>query len=226
MKKLKIKNQKGITLIALIITIILLLILAIVTISAVNEGNIFAHANNAATKYQEEVAKENAKISEWLTRLEEIDGTPKNFLQKEGLTSPNVIFNKVYTCDNYTRAEGITAIIEVTDNSIVLKENGTIRVQYDEEMLNFFRSIAPQYAAENPEYTEEEWYIIMRDSICPISSDYIVYAEGGGSYHWLLKFSNPGTIEVYYATYEDHIESIDALCDDNYFVGTFTVSES
>ena len=50
----KIKQNKAITLIALIITIIVLLILAVVTISAVNEGSIFAHANNAATRYKEE----------------------------------------------------------------------------------------------------------------------------------------------------------------------------
>ena len=49
--KTNLKEQKGITLIALIITIVVLLILAVVTISAVNEGSIFAHANNAATRY-------------------------------------------------------------------------------------------------------------------------------------------------------------------------------
>ena len=56
------KTQKGITLIALIITIIVLLILAVVTISAVNEGSIFAHANNAATRYSQEAERENALI--------------------------------------------------------------------------------------------------------------------------------------------------------------------
>jgi len=72
MKKL-IKNEKGITLIALIITIILLLILAIVTISAVNEGNLFAHANNAATKYTAEAELENTKITEWISKMEQYD---------------------------------------------------------------------------------------------------------------------------------------------------------
>jgi len=71
----KFKDQKGITLIALIITIILLLILAIVTISAVNEGNLFAHANNAATKYQEEAKLENTKITEWVSKMEQYDSS-------------------------------------------------------------------------------------------------------------------------------------------------------
>ena len=63
------KTQKGITLIALIITIIVLLILAVVTISAVNEGSIFAHANNAATRYSQEAERENALIHNLLGTL-------------------------------------------------------------------------------------------------------------------------------------------------------------
>ena len=57
MKK-NLKENKGITLIALIITIIVLLILAVVTINAVNEGSIFAHANNAVTKYNAAATEE------------------------------------------------------------------------------------------------------------------------------------------------------------------------
>ena len=64
------KTQKGITLIALIITIIVLLILAVVTISAVNEGSIFAHANNAATRYSEEAERENRLISNLLDKIQ------------------------------------------------------------------------------------------------------------------------------------------------------------
>ena len=60
--KTNLKEQKGTTLIALIITIVVLLILAVVTISAVNEGSIFAHANNAATRYSQEAERENALI--------------------------------------------------------------------------------------------------------------------------------------------------------------------
>ena len=63
------KTQKGITLIALIITIVVLLILAVVTISAVNEGSIFAHANNAATRYSQEAERENSLIHNLLGTL-------------------------------------------------------------------------------------------------------------------------------------------------------------
>ena len=64
--KTNLKEQKGITLIALIITIIVLLILAVVTISTVNEGSIFAHANNAATRYSQEAERENRLLSNLL----------------------------------------------------------------------------------------------------------------------------------------------------------------
>ena len=72
--KTNLKENKGITLIALIITIIVLLILAVVTITAVNEGNIFAHANNAATKWNAAATEENTMISNYLTEMEKHDG--------------------------------------------------------------------------------------------------------------------------------------------------------
>ena len=67
------KENKGITLIALIITIIVLLILAVVTITAVNEGNIFAHANNAVTRYNVAATEENTMISNYLTEMAKYD---------------------------------------------------------------------------------------------------------------------------------------------------------
>ena len=67
--KTNLKENNGITLIALIITIIVLLILAVVTISAVNEGGIFAHANNAATKYNAAATEENVKIAELISNV-------------------------------------------------------------------------------------------------------------------------------------------------------------
>ena len=69
----KLKEDKGITLVALIITIIVLLILAVVTISAVNEGSIFSHANNAAKTYSEKEAEENTFISGYVSKMKEYD---------------------------------------------------------------------------------------------------------------------------------------------------------
>ncbi len=67
------RKDKGITLVALIITIIVLLILAVVTISAVNEGSLFLHANNAATAYSEKASEENALITDYSKELSKYD---------------------------------------------------------------------------------------------------------------------------------------------------------
>ena len=66
------RGQKGITLVALIITIIVLLILAVVTIAAVSEGELFNHANNAATAYDKAAKDENAFISNAITHLDTV----------------------------------------------------------------------------------------------------------------------------------------------------------
>ncbi len=63
------KGDKGITLVALIITIIVLLILAVVTISAVNEGSLFSHANNAAEAYSKSAEEENSLISNYISKI-------------------------------------------------------------------------------------------------------------------------------------------------------------
>ena len=85
--KNNLKEEKGITLIALIITIIVLLILAVVTISAVSEGGIFAHANNAATRWNAAATEENAIIADYLTKMAEHDKevTPSTFADIAGI---------------------------------------------------------------------------------------------------------------------------------------------
>ena len=54
----KTRQEKGITLIALIITIVVLLILAVVTIGAIKNDGIITYADNSATKYKDAQTKE------------------------------------------------------------------------------------------------------------------------------------------------------------------------
>ena len=63
----KLKNNKGITLVALIITIIVLLILAMVSISLVMNGGIIGKSKTAVDKYSQEEVQEQIKLaySEW-----------------------------------------------------------------------------------------------------------------------------------------------------------------
>ncbi len=332
------KTKNGITLVALIITIIMLLILAVVTIAAVNEGNLFAHSNNAVTQYNSASFEENSLISKYISMIEQHDseedietgkwrernitnvqiGANKkyycadigngtsyciyltengdayigetmndqeydkwttdeidsscnfttanrmqkgseyylfngdsieihlenptrdftvtlqpdptlNWLQQQGLTSENVVFNKTYTCDNYTRGEGITATIEVTDDGVVLKENGTKKINYDQSYYNDIHAFAVLVAENDPENNDaEEVYLRLKEMFAAITSDYVTYAENGGSYMWLLNFSSPGVIDVYYRSYtdENEVTSWDQIIADRYHIGTFIASES
>ena len=57
------KEQKGITLIALIITIVVLMVLASVAISTIQNDGIIGHAQNATNKFTEEQQKEQDMIN-------------------------------------------------------------------------------------------------------------------------------------------------------------------
>ncbi len=106
------KKEKGITLVALIITIIVLLILAVVTISAVNEGSLFAHSNNAAAAYSAAQEEENTMISNWLTELAKHDGTEKP------LTFADVA-GKYYVWENGEKQENSWVILTDTGDVTV-----------------------------------------------------------------------------------------------------------
>ena len=90
----KIVNQKGITLIALIITIIVLLILAVVTIGSINNSNIIAYAQNAATNYNTKKGEEESIISGYESLIE--SNLPGN-----SITIPNGTY---YYCGDNTES--------------------------------------------------------------------------------------------------------------------------
>ena len=74
-KIMKEKNERGITLIALVITIIVLLILAGAAVSiALDSGSVFDRANQAKTEWNEKVADEDEKLTNLISKLDELDG--------------------------------------------------------------------------------------------------------------------------------------------------------
>ena len=73
--KQKLKNEEGITLVALVITIIVLLILAGVTLSMVmGESGIFGKANNAKEKTQLSNAEETIKLAVLENQVKSVSG--------------------------------------------------------------------------------------------------------------------------------------------------------
>lgn len=87
----KTKEQKGITLVALVITIILLLILAGISIQAITNQGIFAQAQNAKKETQ------RSQVAEWLNlklieeKMNKPTGTAEEIIEA---TRQNVIENK------------------------------------------------------------------------------------------------------------------------------------
>lgn len=69
------RQEKGITLVALIITVVVLLILAIVTINSVNENGIIEYAKNATNEYVKSRENETSIFSEYFNYIE--DNRPK-----------------------------------------------------------------------------------------------------------------------------------------------------
>ena len=69
------KEQKAITLIALIITIVVLLILAAVAISSITNDGILGYATNAAKDYNQAVVNEQERLNEYLNFLNDCSTT-------------------------------------------------------------------------------------------------------------------------------------------------------
>ena len=112
--KQKLKEYKGITLIALIITIIVLLILAVVAINTVNGNGILAHARNAQKDYIDAQKKEEdlLKYYEGVLNTQEIMPTVAELQEK-------------YTFSYYSTLSKAIADVnaEVTTNADSEKEN-------------------------------------------------------------------------------------------------------
>ena len=75
------KQEKGITLIALIITIVILIILAGVAIGAINNNNLIGYASEAANRFKDKQNKENTILTEyedWFNNDDIIDDVPDN----------------------------------------------------------------------------------------------------------------------------------------------------
>lgn len=71
----KIKEEKGITLVALIITIVVLLILAMVAIGTLQESNIIGHAQNAVGSFNQAKVNEIDLLAQYEKEIE--DNLPK-----------------------------------------------------------------------------------------------------------------------------------------------------
>ena len=232
MKSIKLKENKGITLVALVITIIVLLILSAVAISTLRDNNIVTKAQTAKDDYKEGAQNEDERIKELENIVNEypkdgpIPPPTGNFWQQKGLTSNNVQFGKTYTSTTYNKDAKTNATFTIFDSSLTLSESGgqTItmgKADYDtlDDMLNGM--IASQSEAPSEEQIEsarQQFYQMF----LPVNENTVGYSENGGSYLWVIEFDSESTANVYYGSYKN--EPKDNEWDLVKLIGTFTVS--
>ena len=106
--KLKTKQEKGITLIALIITIVVLLVLAAVAISSIKNDGIISKAQDVTNKYNEAQTSEKNMLDEYLNYLEPNGGTSGGWVQNGLTVTDGTITLNVGDYVNYT--SGVAAV--------------------------------------------------------------------------------------------------------------------
>ena len=122
-RKIKVKSEKGITLIALIITIILLIILSVVTITNIAHSDLFGLATGAAEEYGKSEVEERFRLAE------------------AGAAAKGAEEGKDVTLDDYIdelKKEGIINPDQITDNGdgskeVVTPDGWVAKVIPDEE---------------------------------------------------------------------------------------------
>ena len=120
-KKLKIKQEKGITLIALVVTIVVLLILAGVSISLVlNNNGVISKAKEARDKYAEAQTNDEKQLNEVSDWIKETvgDTTGGGSAGGSGSTVDGVPIPEGYYYVGGTKAKGIVISDNVADKEL------------------------------------------------------------------------------------------------------------
>ncbi len=115
-----IKQERGITLIALIITIIVLVILAAVTLNSIFGSNIIGLATNGAINYAEEQQKELGMLNDVSDLLGDITGDTDRPMSPSITLSGTKGNNDIYTSN-------VTVTISINKG---LEQTGTIKLHY------------------------------------------------------------------------------------------------
>ena len=149
-KQKRIRQEKGITLIALIITIVVLLILAVVTINSIQGDGIIQYASNAVDDYTAKSNEEQEKINTLLGQIEES--------LKEKIT-----WTKTSTGD---LAVGSTVVTSTGENFYVIgfkDNNETVKLLAKNYIV--VNEKDENYLKQNPNISYEETVAFCEDSV-------------------------------------------------------------
>ena len=121
-KKLKNKQEKGITLIALVVTIIIMLILAGVSIKlAIDNNGVIGNAKEAKDQYEQAQANDESGMGDLASKLkEQIDANKNNNLGSgsSGSTVDRVPIPECYYYVGGTKAKGLVISDNVADKEL------------------------------------------------------------------------------------------------------------
>ena len=156
------KNNKGITLIALILTIIVLLILAVVAINAVKGDGIIAKAKEARDKMNKSMEDENEELNKLKQQLSSsLDSNSKLKVNMNGYIPGNWTNKDIIITLTGKESEDKYQYSKDNENWIDCSENFTINE--DQNQMYYFRTA--DEAGNEKEKTNG--YSIKRDTIKP-----------------------------------------------------------
>ena len=201
----KIKEEKGITLVALIITIVVLLILAAVAIGTVKNSDIIGHAQNAAGGYNQAKANELEALAGYEETLNKYvpneEETIRKLLQKyafEGDDTKLIEKGIVLFCQdpNYPymiadTGKNLYAYYLDLNNSTVITIREEIPYYTETEQLKGDivalkkAFVGKNIESFNPEKSGENWVLDEIDGLGDINEITIKYNE----YHQYLYFN-------------------------------------
>ena len=104
----KTREQKGITLIALVITIVILLILAVVSINSIQNDGILSKARKVAITYNQSVDNEQEKLQNYIDYSDKVNGYSKWTQSGTSVTNGTVTLEVGTTVIGYTSPKGTT----------------------------------------------------------------------------------------------------------------------
>ena len=183
----KMKNEKGITLIALIITIVILVILAAVSIRAVTNMGIVGQAVNGTQEYAQKAIEENQMMDETLdtidiglAKLKEALGETIYLEEFEGEGTKPYLPSSDYSV---VRGTNLSTGLVITDHKTNGVSDGNEYVWIEIPSSYIDKSItAPDYSGlAGIEAGTAAYYTTIYDALDNYASD---YRENGWSDEW------------------------------------------
>ena len=158
------KQNKGITLVALVITIIILLILAGISISALTGSGLFQKAGDAKNSYEEAERRENSILGEYENYIDNLgNGGSTGSLPSNAETTPYLPDSSSKIIENSNLETGLV-VADKNNNEWVwivvpksVTASATTDLEIEEALQDYARVYRKGSASQNCNW-KDEWY--------------------------------------------------------------------